>query len=94
MTYDWFKSTFTAAELETKSVAFSVPLETGGILKGEGRLTAIQDARGYIRVAIFYDSIAPNGQIMVQKIFIPVEAAHKLVKNPAGSKCEFSFIAA
>jgi hypothetical protein len=94
MTYDWFKSPFKAADLDKKSVAFSVPLEQGGIASGEGTLEAVQDGRGYIRAAINHGSMTPEGAIMAHKVFIPVEAASKLVKNPPGSKCEFSFIAA
>ena len=95
MTYDWFKSQFTAADLKGKTVQFRVPLEQGGILEGDGKFDAAQDSRGYIRVAIDYvymdykESCAKG-----TRVFVPVEEAAKIVRNPAGSKCEFSFIAA
>ena len=93
MTYDWFKSPFTAADINKKSVAYKIPLEQGGIASGEGEIEAVQDGRGYIRAAIYHKSVGPTGGLMLHKIFIPVEESHKLVRNPAGSKCEFSFIA-
>ncbi len=93
MTYDWFKSQFTAADLNGKSVAFRAPLEQGGIAAGDGQLQAAQDKRGWIRVVIIHVQMTAQGAVG-GKIFVPVEAASKIVRNPPGSKCEFSFIAA
>lgn len=93
MTYDWFKSPFTAAELKGKSVQFRVPLEQGGILEGIGKFDAVQDGRGYIQVAIDYVKIQHNAA-EATKVYIPVEEGGKIVRNPPKSQCEFSFIAA
>jgi len=92
MTYDWFKSEFTAADLKGKAVQFRVPLEQGGILEGVGKFDAAQDARGYIRVAIVHVQMSREGAVG-SKVFVPVEEASKIVRNPPGSQCEFSFIA-
>ena len=93
MTYDWFKSQFTAKDLKGKSVQFRVPLEQGGVLDGVGQFDAAQDARGFIRVAIVHVQMQRD-RAVASKVFVPVEAADKIVRNPDGSKCEFSFIAA
>jgi hypothetical protein len=93
MTYDWFQSRFTASDLNGKSVAFRVPLEQGGILEGEGRFNANQDARGWIRVAIDYIKMTQQGAFGA-RVFVPTEAAESIVRNPPGSKCEFSCIVA
>ena len=95
MTYDWFKSQFTAADLNGKSVAFRVPLEQGGIASGEGQFKAAQDARGYIRAAIIYAQMSADmSHVTASQVYIPVEESAKIARNPPGSKCEFSFIAA
>jgi hypothetical protein len=93
MTYDWFKSKFTADDLNGKTVAFKVPLEQGGIAAGEGKFRAMEDARGWIRVGIQHVQMTQQGA-MVNRIYVPVEAAEKIVRNPSGSKCDFSLIAA
>jgi hypothetical protein len=93
MTYAWFKSKFTAADLNKKTVAFRVPLEQGGIAAGEGKFEALQNASGCIAVAIIYH-YQQNNMMCAGKVFIPVEAAGNIVRNPSGSKCEFSVIAA
>lgn len=90
MTYDWFKCEFSAADLNGKTVDFVIPGEDGKIMHGDGRLEAVQDARGYIRAAIILHLFPPGGGIEARKIFIPAEAASKFVRNPSGSKCEFS----
>jgi hypothetical protein len=89
MTYDWFKSPFTAADLKGKSVQFRVPLEQGGILQGTGVLDAAQDPRGYIRVAIINSQMI-HGRMVANKVFVPVEAAANIARNPSGSKWEFT----
>lgn len=91
MTYNWFKCQYTAAELNNKSVNFRVPLEQGGILEGEGRLKAVQNPQGLIRVAIDYVHIDKDVATGT-RVFIPQEAYSKIMRNPPASKCEFSVI--
>lgn len=95
MTYKWCKSKFTAAELNGKSVSFSIPLERGGIAQGEGKLQAKENAEGLIAVSILKPSTAPDfSQVRLQVIFVPAEAVDSIVRNPPGSKSEFAINAA
>lgn len=91
MTYDWGKSQFTAADLNGKTVSVRIPLEAGGIYDGDAKLEAVQDHRGFIRVAVIYFQMAGDASgVTASKIFVPAEALAQIVRNPAGSKCEFS----
>jgi hypothetical protein len=94
MTYKWCKSQYTANELNGKSVNFIVPLERGGTASGEGKLEAKSNSEGLIAVRILHNYFAPDGALVVEPIFIPVEEMAKLVRNPKGSKCEFAINAA
>jgi hypothetical protein len=94
MTYDYAKSKYSAADLKDKTAQVRIPLEHGGIYEGEAKLDAIQDHRGFIRVAVIYDWFEPSEQaVYAAKIFVPAEELPKIVKNPPGSKCEFTLIA-
>ena len=93
--YDWIKSKFTAADLKDKTVHFKAPGPDGKILERDGTFDAAQDSRGWIRVALLYHEITPDrGAIVGGKMFIPADFVANIVRNPPGSKCEFSFIAA
>ena len=95
MTYDFAPSKFSAADLKDKTVYVRVPLEQGGVYEGEAKFDATQDGRGWIRVAVVYhwwekDMSACNAA----KVFVPAEAFPQIVKNPPGSKYEFTLMAA
>jgi hypothetical protein len=94
MPYDYAQSRFSAADLKDKSVYVRIPLERGGVYEGEAKFDAVQDHRGFIRVAVIYywwdkDMSACNAA----KVFVPSGDFSKILRNPAGSKCEFNFIA-
>lgn len=94
MTYDWGKCPFTAAELKGKRVAIRIPVGNKDIYDGEAMFDAVQDHRGLVRMAVLFpppDTPPPPGVTpTLSKIFVPVEAYAQIVRNPSGSKCEFS----
>jgi hypothetical protein len=89
---DWIRSKFTVADLHQKTVEYSLRGEDGHTYLGEGRLIAI--AKGdLMRVRIMYQQgMAKDMSHVSAGVFIiPGSDAARLVRNPPGSKCEFSF---
>lgn len=89
---DWIVSKFAVADLHGKTVEYALRGEDGHTYAGEGFLIAV--SRGNrMRVRIKYHAgIAPDGSHGFASAFIiPGSDAPKLVRNPSGSKCEFSF---
>ena len=89
---DWFDSKFTVADLNRKSVAYRLLEDNGEIQSGEGTLIAA--SRGNLmRVHIALAPVIPRGNspITMDMFIIPGSNAANLVRNPPGSKCEFSY---
>jgi hypothetical protein len=90
--YDWSQHAAEAAALDGNTVDFRVPLEQGGVSAGMGTISAYRDPHGILRVSIdqhSYDGI----KVFVNRVWVPLEERGNLIRNPAGSKCAFSFMA-
>ena len=89
---DWIIGEFTADDLNKKTVEYSFCNKHGKVTRGKGTLVAA--ARGCLmRVSILGESwTSKDGNTMTGMAFILLwNEAGKLVRNPAGSSCEFSF---
>jgi hypothetical protein len=94
--YAFVKSQFTVADLKGKSVEFRIPLNekiVDNIGKMKPELDAVQDDRGFIKVAITFGEMAPDRSgVFGTRFLIPAEYVSQIIKNPSGSEYEFSFI--
>ena len=89
---DWVVGQFTADDLNKKTVEYSFSNKRGKVTRGKGTLVAA--ARGCLmRVSILGESwTSMDGNTGTAMAYlIHRSEAGKLVRNPAGSPCEFSF---
>ena len=97
MNYDFAKCKYTAADLKNKTVYARVLVDNSGIVdsgivEGEATFDAIQNEHGLVKVRInfHYFEKGPSGRYVAISVFIPSESLDKIVKNPKGSKYDFS----
>ena len=92
--FDWTGNEFTVEELNGKNVEFSVVDERHQVLCGTGILLSKMEG-GAMRVGILSQrsGVTSDGAIIGNRqiMGIPGSEARKLMRNPAGSPCEFSF---
>ena len=89
---DWFDSRFTVEDLNDKIVEFSILGADGYLRVGQGRLIAV--AKGSlmrVRIVHHFEMEPDMSALVADAIIIPGSEAHKLIKKPPGSKCDFSY---
>jgi hypothetical protein len=91
MKYDFAKCKYTAAELKGKTVDVHIPVQGGGTYDGEAKFDARQNEDGLVQIAVIYSVWERDmSSVKGMTVFVPSESFDKIVKNPPGSKCEFS----
>jgi hypothetical protein len=88
--YAWAKWPFEATEVENKSVELRGAVDAGGTLPVIGTLKAVDNGRGLVRVWIEH-SMLINRIFTVTRLPIPPEKSSSLIRNPAGSKYDFTY---
>lgn len=89
--YDFTPCKYSAAELNGKTANINIQLAGGGFYAGEAKFEAVQNERGFIRLAALCPVWEKDySSVSIMRHFIAAEALDKIVKNPNGSKCEFS----
>jgi|SRR6185312_15631044 len=82
---------FKVADLKGKTVKFRVPMDPSGVLEGIGTFDA-REHQGRIQVAINYVQMSNQGALG-NRIFIPTEELHNIIRNPSGSEADFTLMA-
>lgn len=89
---DWIDSKLTVADLKGKTVEFALRGRDGHTYAGYGRLIAVSNG-SLMRVRILFEQQMSKdmSHASASAFIIEGKDSDKLVRNPSGSKCEFSY---
>ena len=79
---------YRAVDLNGKTVHIRIPIN-GGIYDGDAKFVAMEHG-GRLHLEVHYVQMDSRG-VLATKALVPPETYAHIVKNPEGSKTEFSF---